>query len=135
MGEECTACSVRGQPVSLNLVRLQLIRPWQRNLEGEQFNFCDAPDCRVVYFSLQGSTFTVNDVRHPPAYKTGSASDQLCFCFNVTGADIAIADPSPYIRERVRREECACNIMNPSGECCLGSIGRWQKLNPSVIAL
>ena len=135
MGEECSICSTAGQAVSLNLVRFHLTHPWGRELEGKQFNFCEAPDCLVVYFSVEGDTFRVDDVRHPPAYKTGRATDQLCFCFNVTGDDVTNADPSPYIRQRVRQGECACNVTNPSGECCLRSVGRWQKQHPRLIAL
>ena len=114
MSDECSLCAAVGQAVPLNLVRLQLSRPWQRDLEGRQFNFCETTDCPVVYFTVDGDTFTVDDVRHAPAYKTGQARDQLCFCFNVTGEDVTISDPSLYIRERVRRGECACNVLNPS---------------------
>lgn len=117
----------KGGAVPLNLVRLQIVKPWQRELEGKQFSFCVDPDCRIVYFTPDGDTFTVDDLRHAPAYKTGDDQDLLCFCFQMTGADLVSGHRVPYIRQRVKRGECACDVLNPSGRCCLGSIGRWQK--------
>lgn len=31
------------------------------------------------------------------------------------------------MKDKVAEQECACDVMNPSGDCCLGSIGRWQR--------
>ena len=86
-----------------------------------------------MYFDADGQTFTVDDVRQPPAYKTGNGDHLLCFCFHVTGDDVdhRASEALPYIRERVRRGECACDVLNPSGVCCLGSIGRWQQARAS----
>jgi hypothetical protein len=133
MGEECNECSAPGTAVRLNLVRYHLTHPWQRDLEAKEFSFCESPGCPVVYFSVDGAVFKTEDVRKAPAYKTGKGADPLCFCFNVTGDDIVDSDPSPYVRERVRRGDCACDVLNPSGECCLGSIGRWQQQHPRLL--
>lgn len=95
---------------------------------AKTYYFCGAPDCDVVYFAQDGHTIDTPYLRRAPAYKTGRSNDLLCFCFDVSGAAaLALPDPVPYVRERVRREECACNVLNPSGACCLGSIGRWRK--------
>gem|GEM_PF-4291331 len=52
----------------------------------------------------------------------------MCFCFDATGDDVlSDPDPVPYISERVHKSECACDVLNPSGDCCLGSIGFWRK--------
>ena len=126
--EQCAECSRGGEAVPLNLVRHHITNPWQRELEDKQFSFCDDPSCPVVYFTVDGEAFTVYDIRNPPAYKTGDSKHLLFFCFKVTGHDLSgRRDPMPYVRERVRREECACNVLNPSGACCLASISRWKK--------
>lgn len=131
LSEPCSGCSSIGKPVRLNLVRFHVTTPWRRELEGKQFSFCEDSNCRVVYFSVDGEAFTIDAIRQPPAYKTGNGADLLCFCFQVTADDLAgRQDPTPYIRERVRRQECACDVLNPSGGCCLGSIGRWHKDHP-----
>ena len=127
MTEVCTNCSTSGTAVPINLVRFQVVKSWRRDLEGKEFSFCESPGCSVVYFSVDGAVFTTEDIRRAPAYKTEEGHDLLCFCFEVTGDDAMSPDATPYVRERVRKSECACNVLNPSGGCCLGSIGRWQK--------
>lgn len=128
VADECRRCSTSGQPVPRSLVRHHVTKAWQKDLDRDDLNFCDTPGCEVVYFGSEGVMFTVADVRRAPAYKTGAGTDLLCFCFDVTGDDtLRAANSTPYIRERVRKSECACDILNPSGTCCLGSIGRWAK--------
>lgn len=128
MTGQCSRCGTPGQAVPLNLVRHHLVDPWRGRLEGKEFSFCEAPGCDVAYVAVDGEPITVGDLRHAPAYKTFQADDLLCFCFNVSAADtLGDPDPTPYIRQRVRQGECACDILNPSGACCLGSIGRWKK--------
>ncbi len=128
MGERCDRCSGCGEAVPISLVRHQLRTPWGRELEQRDFSFCPTPGCDVVYFTEDGTVFGTRDVRHPPAYKTGDPADVLCFCFDASGAALLDSlDPVPYIRERVRKGECACDLLNPSGACCLGSVGRWRK--------
>ena len=125
--DDCT-CGVKGTPVTINLVRHHLTAAWQHSIEGKSFTFCEEPGCPVVYFAGDGTTFDVAAVRAAPAYKSGDKADRLCFCFDVTGQDVlGDSDPTPYVRERVRQGECACDVLNPSGMCCLGSIGRWVK--------
>lgn len=114
--------------MSINLVRHHVGHPWTGNLEGLEFSFCETPACPVVYFAANGQTFEDVQLRRRPAYKSGEGADLLCFCFDVSGDDVAGQDdPTPYVRERVRKNECACNVLNPSGACCLGSIGWWKK--------
>ena len=89
----------------------------------------------MVYFSVEGDTFTVDDVRQGPAYKTSNGLDLLCFCFDATADEAVLGDALFYIRERVRRQDCACNVLNPSGDCCLGSIVRWQQEHGGGLSL
>ena len=128
VSEQGTTCAMKGKVVPSDLVRFHVTRPLQRRLEGKRYSFCEDSGCRIVYYTSDGEAFTVDDVRKPPAYKSGDSADLLCFCFGVTGDDLARPpDQIDYIRERVRRQECACDVLNPSGDCCLGSIGRWKK--------
>lgn len=125
--DECS-CGTVGHPVTINLVRHQVRSPWRHDLDASAYSFCEQPHCPVIYFAGDGTEFRAEALRHPPAYKTGSRSDLLCYCFDVTGDDaLGQPDPAPYIRARVRSGECACDVLNPSGACCLGSIGRWVR--------
>lgn len=127
MDDTCPRCRTSGQPVPLGLVRHHLARPWALDLEGKAFSFCEEPGCDVVYWSSDGRAYASHQLRRAPAYKSGDEADLLCFCFDVSGRDaLSAEDPAAYVRERVRNAECACDVLNPSGACCLGSIGRWR---------
>lgn len=131
----CPECGKRAHPVRVNLVRHHVKQPWARGLEGHEFLFCETTDCDLVYFEVDGPSFTTADIRRPPAYKTGNPTDLLCYCFDAAGdAVLRESDPVPYISERVRKSECACDVLNPSGDCCLGSIGFWRKARANLEA-
>ena len=127
----CPGCGTRLRPMSTAHVMHQLHGPRGRGIEGvASFGFCPVAECTVVYLGTGGERFEVDDLRRPPAYKTGRPSDLLCYCFDVTGAealshagDAAIA----FISERIRADDCACDVLNPSAGCCLGSIGAYRK--------
>jgi len=67
MSEQCASCSTPAEAVAVGVVRHHVKTPWRRDLEDKQFSFCDSPDCPVVYFTEDGDSFTVDDVREPPA--------------------------------------------------------------------
>ena len=125
----CPACAGRTIPVSAAHVMRHVSGPAGRGIAGEH-GFCPAPGCRVIFVAGDGAVFTTADVRHPPAYKSGDQRDLLCFCFDVCGDD-ALSDAGDrliaFIGDRVRAKDCACDTLNPSGGCCLGSIARYRK--------
>ena len=93
--------------------------------------FCPADDCGVVFTAANGTVLTTAMMRQPPAYKTGTATDLLCYCFNLRGVDFLSGEGEVavgFIRDRIRAGDCACDILNPSAGCCLGSIVRYRKL-------
>ena len=125
----CPSCGARLRPVSAAHVMHQIRGPAGRGVQGN-FGFCPSSECAVVYLGEAGSRFEVGDVRHPPAYKTPNPANLLCYCFDVTGVaalspagDAAVA----FISDRVRAGDCACDVLNPSAGCCLGSIAAYRK--------
>lgn len=132
----CPGCGTRLRAVPAAHVMHQLRQPVKRGIEGVvTFGLCPSPGCSVVYLGDGGQRFETADLRHPPAYKTGNPSDLLCYCFDVAGtdalspaADAAVA----FISERVRAGDCACDVLNPSAGCCLGSIATYRKTHSPV---
>ncbi len=125
----CPACGGRLKEVAAAHVLHHLRRPREREVAG-RYGFCPAAGCPLVYAGADGRRFAVSDLRQPPAYKTGNPADLLCYCFDVDGrevlspaGDAAVA----FISERVRAGDCACDVLNPSAGCCLGSIGAYRK--------
>jgi hypothetical protein len=98
-----------------------------------QYYFCAAPDCPVVYFPVepQAPTFQQKDLLVRVGVKERQDPIPVCYCFGVTRRDIAneIRETGKStIAERIKAEvktgNCACEVKNPSGKCCLGDVAR-----------
>ncbi len=58
----------------------------------------------------------------------------LCYCFDLTRRSVAdeIAGTGQSsavaaITELIKAGQCACDVKNPSGQCCLGDVRRYEK--------
>jgi hypothetical protein len=93
--------------------------------------FCRTAECPVVYFSAGGGpTFTKDLIRIPVYQKEAQDSSvPICYCFYhslatiqtellATGRSTVIAE----IKAGIKAGQCACEIRNPQGSCCLGNI-------------
>ncbi|MGH9464697.1 MAG: hypothetical protein ACRD0X_03560 [Thermoanaerobaculia bacterium] len=86
----------------------------------QRFWLCHDPECPIVYFGELGTRLERGDLTVDPGFKTGG-SDLVCYCFAVTARD-ADAASFRFVRERVAAGECACEVKNPSGKCCLAEL-------------
>ena len=96
----------------------------------QEFRLCREPSCPVVYFGSEGTELRVEDLCVSPGFKEGG-DGLLCYCFEVRKTDlvseIAETGSSGALNEisaEVEAGNCACEVRNPSGKCCLGEIGR-----------
>lgn len=131
----CPASGTRSKQVSLATIRA-LVRHLPLGMPGTPYYFCEAAECDVVYFPLsQGAPlFRRKDLLVPVWPKEQDDSTPICYCFGFTRKDIQneMSNPvHPSIPERIKAEvqagRCACEVKNPSGKCCLGSIARIVK--------
>lgn len=100
------------------------------------WRFCDSQECAVVYFSEEGDTsFTKSQLRVEVGVKGKTGERPLCYCFGhsvasikddlqVNGRSNALED----IRKKMADPGCRCEMENPSGSCCLGSVGKGIKI-------
>ncbi len=100
------------------------------------WRFCDSTDCDVVYFSEEGDmAFTKSQLKVSIGVKETSGERPLCYCFKHSvssikeelrrsGSTEALAD----IRAKMKDPGCRCETENPSGSCCLGSVGKGIKI-------
>jgi hypothetical protein len=98
-----------------------------------QYYFCETPDCDVVYFAsdAQAPVFHRGDLLVRVGAKEKVDPIPVCYCFGFTQKDIqdevtetgrsTVAD---RIAAEVRAGNCACEVKNPSGKCCLGNVTR-----------
>lgn len=92
--------------------------------------FCKDADCPVVYFSEDGTqTFTKDQVRERVYQKEPDNDDVfICYCFRHTLGSIEAEFAAGYstlidtINAGIHAGQCACDIRNPQGSCCLGNI-------------
>ncbi len=100
------------------------------------WRYCDSTDCDVVYFSEDcDTTFTKSQLKVAVGVKETSGERPLCYCFKhsvasikkeivTSGTSIAPDD----IRAKMKDPGCRCETENPSGSCCLGSVGKGIKI-------
>lgn len=96
------------------------------------WRFCESQDCDVVYFSEAGdATFTRSQLNVPVGVKEKTGERPLCYCFGHSVASIkdelrtkGTSGALEDVRAGMKDPGCRCETENPSGSCCLGSVGK-----------
>jgi hypothetical protein len=125
----CPECGKSGKPIQEQTVK-SLLSVSLRQRQVVKYFFCRTQTCPVVYFSSDGEqTFRVEQVRERVYQKEPEAEDVfLCYCFRHTVGKlraalskdrIAIVDD---INTGINAGQCACDLRNPQGSCCLGNV-------------
>ncbi len=125
----CPQCGQKGKAVQAQTVKALVCVPlnW---IENTPYYFCRTQVCPTVYFTADGkSTFAKEQLRERVYQKEPDADDVfVCYCFRFTGAQIRNAAPEHQtsmvnvINAGIRANQCACDLRNPQGSCCLGNV-------------
>jgi hypothetical protein len=100
------------------------------------YYFCDDPACDVVYFPAnpQALLFRRADTWVRVGAKEKDHPIPVCYCFGFTRQDIwdeirqtGRSTIAERISAEVKAGNCACEVKNPSGKCCLGNVTRTAK--------
>ena len=138
----CPECGKTGKPVQGQTVKA-LLSVSLRQVRDVKYLFCRTQTCPVVYFSADGEqTFTVEQIRERVYQKEPEAQDVfICYCFRHTVGDLRAASPEDQaaivddINQGINAGQCACDLRNPQGSCCLGNVrGMIKKLDKPAIA-
>jgi hypothetical protein len=125
----CPECGKTGKPVQGQTVKAMLsVR--LRRVQDTKYLFCRTQTCPVLYFLDDGEqTFTVQQVRERVYQKEPEAEDVfICYCFRHTVGDLRSASPEDLtaivddIQIGINAGQCACDLRNPQGSCCLGNV-------------
>ena len=125
----CPVCTTKAKSVSILTVK-SLVRDHARVSTDSAYWFCRTPDCEIVYFSDK-AVFRKSDVKVRVGLKEREDPIPLCYCFGYDRANVRReieAHGTSEIPDRIKAEVqagfCACEVKNPSGNCCLGDVTR-----------
>jgi CopZ-like zinc binding protein len=131
----CPVNGARSKQVDMLTVK-SLVRKLPLGMPNTQYYFCGASDCDVVYFALEvdAPRFGREDLVVRVGAKETTEPIPVCYCFGFTRKDIEneIAETGrSTVADRIKTEvnagNCACEVKNPSGKCCLGDVTRTVK--------
>ena len=125
----CPKCGNPGRGVQGQTVK-SILSVSLRHLQDVKYLFCRTQSCQVVYFSTDSEkVFTVEQVRERVFQKEPDAKDVLvCYCFHHTVGDLRTALSKERvaiihdINMGINAGQCACDLRNPQGSCCLGNV-------------
>ena len=142
----CTRCGATGRAVSTLTVK-HMVKPQFLAIASKSgFRFCASPNCDVVYFHPDGNQLCKGELRVRVGLKETEESAPLCYCFGFTRAmllqELRSAGHSQIpsiISAELKAGNCACEVRNPQGSCCLGNIAAatkmWQKMHDQTSAI
>ncbi len=128
----CPECGRKGKKVQRTTME-HLVQPSQvsENTTGQYF-FCESPRCKAVYFSSPGKRiFHKQDLTVRVGLKETEDPVPICYCFGYTQkmawdeiAETGKTEIPNKIKAEIQTGNCACEVKNPSGRCCLGNVTR-----------
>ena len=131
----CPTNDVVGKRVDTQTVKAMLSVPLNI-LSSEDYRFCADPDCPTVYYSENGEQIFSEDVLRERVYQKHASNEEstICYCFGHTvgsiSHDIVESGKSTAVEEitaGIKAGQCACDIRNPQGDCCLGNVRAFVK--------
>jgi hypothetical protein len=125
----CPDCGRKGRPVQGQTVKA-LLSESLREVRDVEYLFCKTQTCSVVYFSPDGTqSFRVEQVRERVYQKEPDSEDVFaCYCFRYKVGDLRAASLEGRaalvddINAGINAGQCACDLRNPQGTCCLGNV-------------
>ena len=125
----CPGCNSRGRLVPTITVK-NLARDHTQVDAEATYSFCATATCDIVYFA-RAQVLLRTEIKVRVGAKESIDPIPLCYCFDydlqtlchavATNRDALLLD---RIKAEVQRGFCACNVKNPSGQCCLGDLHR-----------
>lgn len=127
---KCPKCGTSGKTVKPLTLRALLKEECVEQVADADYRFCAAKGCDVVYYA-NGQIFTKSQLKVGVGVKEVTGERPLCYCFGHSVATIseelrtkgrsgALED----IRGKMKAPGCACEVKNPTGSCCLGTVAK-----------
>ncbi|MCI0776583.1 MAG: hypothetical protein J4N95_00250 [Chloroflexi bacterium] len=126
----CPACAQSGKTIDTLTLKAMLVHSLTE-LREVDYRFCRTSECSVVYYSADGEQqFLERDLRETVHNKHPDDDGVfVCYCFRHTPQSIKreLAETGrstvvASITAGIQAGQCACDIRNPQGDCCLGNV-------------
>lgn len=127
----CPTCHQKGKHVDTQTVKGVLGVSLEIVDKGNPYYYCKTQDCPVVYFHENGGQIIGQEDLQVGVYHKApdDKQTQMCYCFDITVGDVFndfIINEGQKCIDKIRAgiaaEQCACDIRNPEGSCCLGTV-------------
>ncbi len=134
----CPECGSRSKQVDTLTVK-SLVRKMPFGMVPAQYYFCEETACDLVYFpsDAEAPSFHRGDLLVRVGLKEETDPIPVCYCFGVSRQDIwdeirekGKSSVAERIKAEVKAGNCACELKNPSGKCCLGNVTRAVQEGP-----
>lgn len=126
----CPSCGEPGKAVEFLTVKSMLAAPLT-GLRATKYRFCKTPQCPTVYYGLDADHRIGEDLLRERVHQKHPEDEDVfvCYCFrhspgsikaelSKTGRSTVVA----AITAGIRAGQCACEVRNPQGSCCLGNV-------------
>lgn len=134
----CPGCGQRGRQIELQTVRAQVAISL-RELGVSPYHFCATPGCEVVYYAAGSPPILRGQVRERVFQKELAPDVLVCYCFRYSRGALQRSDAAGRaailadIVTGTRQGQCACELRNPQGSCCLGNVRMLLHVDEPII--
>lgn len=128
----CRVCGSPGKKVERLTLEHLLQAEHAAEIADGPYHFCETPHCDVIYFNNEKhSYFRKAALKVRVGIKQTDDPIPLCYCFGHTEKTVrdeikakGFTTVIESIKAEIKAGHCACEIKNPAGHCCLGTVSR-----------
>lgn len=126
----CPKCGISCKNVEHKTLFHQVKFPENQAAFQEKYYFCPTKECSVGYFSSTDDIILKQSLRTYQEIE----EDKLCYCFDINTEQYLSALKANnaetiknFVFQKTKSGVCACEIKNPSGQCCLTKFKMLEK--------
>jgi len=119
----CPQCGISSKNISMKTIFHQVKFPDVLDIETDNYYYCADQSCSVGYFTQQEKIIAKQQLK----VFIGQNS-RLCYCFDIStehyvnSLKAGTAEKiKNFVIQKTKLGDCACEIRNPSGQCCLAN--------------
>lgn len=128
--QACPQCRISSKDISMKTIFHHVKFPDILDVKTSSYYYCADKTCSVGYFSDKGNVIYKHQLR---AFSKPE-NNKLCYCFDINTEqyinalkDETAIEIKKFVIQKTKSGDCACEIRNPSGQCCLANFKHLEK--------